>query len=55
MVGGDDAARPAMWKELRDNWIKGGCKWSSPDRPHHVGWDPREQLANLQEETNPQS
>jgi hypothetical protein len=44
--GYDDAGR--SHEELRAIWIENGARWWSPADPTPLGWNPREQLTNLE-------
>jgi hypothetical protein len=44
--GYDDAGR--SHEELRQIWVENGARWWSPVDPTPPGWNPREQLINLE-------
>jgi hypothetical protein len=51
--GYDDAGR--SHEELREVWVENGARWWSPVDPTPPGWNPREQLTNLEMLTGQQA
>lgn len=50
MAGGDLQARQAIYREWRSRWIGQGMPWYSKGWPKPIGWNPKEQLRNAQQE-----
>ena len=46
-AGGDDLRRESIYLEWRKNWLKAGAPWYSTGRVPPVGWNPRQQLMNV--------
>jgi hypothetical protein len=44
----DDTGRQQRWQELRQEWIARGMRWASTVHPQPQGWDPKEQLRELE-------
>lgn len=49
MAGGDAARREARHRELRTQWVEGGCRWFSRARRPPDDWDPDAQLSIFEE------
>ena len=47
-AGGSHERRRELWAERRQKWIDEGCNWKSEGWGPPPGWDPQEQLRNLE-------
>lgn len=47
-AGGDAARREVAYRQRRDAWKAGGCRWFSPATPAPQGWNPKAQLASVE-------
>lgn len=50
-AGGDAARRQEVHQRLRASWKAGGCPWISSERRPPAGWNPAEQLAIVEADT----
>ena len=47
-AGGNECGRQTIYHRRRQQWIEGGMQWYSRHRSSPPGWDPIEQLSQIE-------